>query len=62
MNEQHNKNNIVTENNAATIKKVSSMKNGWCQTIDNTVCCYQTPFNSALLLQQESNYNILLRE
>ena len=42
-------------------KKASRMKHGWCQTTNNTVCCYQSPFNIALILEQVSNYNSLLR-
>ena len=38
------------------------MKCGWCQTINNAVCCYQTPFNITLILEQVSNCNNLLRE
>ena len=38
------------------------MKCGWGQTISNTVCYYQTPYNIALILEQVSNYKFLLRE
>ena len=38
------------------------MKFRWHQTINNVVCCYQTPFNIALILEQVSNYNNVLRE
>ena len=38
------------------------MECGWHQTINNTVCYYQTPYDIALILEQVSNYNILLRE
>ena len=38
------------------------MKYGLCQTINNTVCYYQMPFSIALILEQVSNCNNLLRE
>ena len=38
------------------------MKCGWCETIDNTVFYHQTPFNVAVILEQLSNYNNVLRE
>ena len=61
-NEQHHNNNTAMENNAKPITKSSRMKHGWHQTISNTVHYYQTPFNIALILEQVSNYNNLLRE
>ena len=51
-NEQHHDNNAVIENSAAPIRKESSMKYGWCQKINNTVCYYQMPFSIALILEQ----------
>ena len=42
--------------------KASSMKHGWRQTINNIVHHYQTPFDVALILEQVSNHNNLLRE
>ena len=48
-NEQHNKNNTEMENNMEPIIKASSMKHGWCQTINNATCYYQTPFIIALI-------------
>ena len=62
LHEQHNKNKAVMENNTARITKSSSMKHEWFPTINNTVYYYQTPFNVALILEQPSNYNVVLRE
>ena len=61
-NEQHHNNNTAMENNAKPITKASRMKNGWHQTINNTVCYYQTTFKISLILEQVSNYDDLLRE
>ena len=60
--EKHNKNNTKMENSAETITKASSMKYGWHQTINNIVCYCQSPYDIALILEQVSNHNILLRE
>ena len=38
------------------------MKHRWHQTINNTVCYYQTLFDISLILEQVSNCNDLLRE
>ena len=38
------------------------MKHRWCKTINNIVCYYQTPFNIAVIIEQMSNYNNVLRE
>ena len=38
------------------------MKYGWCKTLNNTVCHYQTPFDIVLILEQVSNYNVILTE
>ena len=42
--------------------KGSSMKNGLHQKINNVVHCYQTPLDVAVILEQVSNCNDLLRE
>ena len=39
-----------------------SMKHGWHQTVNNVVSYYKTLFNIALILEQVSNYNNVLRE
>ena len=31
----------------------STMKNGWCKTWKNTVHCYQTPFDIALIFRAD---------
>ena len=61
-NEQHRDINTFMENSAVPATKESSMKHGWCQTINNAVYYYQTLFSIALILEQVSNYNNLLRE
>ena len=61
-NKQYQDNNAVMESIVAPIIKESSMKHGWYQTINNTVHYYQKLFNIALILEQVSNYNNLLRE
>ena len=38
------------------------MQHGWHQMINYTVCYYQTPHNIALILEQVSNYNNLMRD
>ena len=38
------------------------MKYGWYETINNTVHYYQTYFNIAVIIDQISDYNYLLRE
>ena len=49
-NEQRHDGNAAMENNAEPTTKVSSMKHGWNQIINNTVCYYQTPFNIDVIL------------
>ena len=58
----HNNNNTEMENNAVPIIRPGRMKYGWYHTINNTVCYCQMPFNIALILEQASNHNNLLRE
>ena len=38
------------------------MKNGWCKTLNNTVCCHQIPFYVVLIVEQVQNYNVTLKE
>ena len=59
---QQNKNNTKMENSMATMTNASIMKYGWWQILNNTAHCYQTPYNIALILEQVSSYNMLLRE
>ena len=42
--------------------KASNMKYGWCQMIKNTLHYYQTPYNIALIVDQLSSYNSMLRD
>ena len=62
MYEQQNKNNTKMENSMATMTNASIMKYGCHHIINNAVHYYQTPYDIALILEQVSNYNILLRE
>ena len=61
-NEKCSDNNTVLENVPEHMSIVNIMKHGWHQTVNNAVCYYQTPINVALILEQESNYNNILRE
>ena len=61
-NQRHGENNAGVENITAPTIRESVMNYGWCKTFNNTVYCYQTPFDIALILEQTSNYNILLIE
>ena len=61
-NERHGENNTVVENSTVPTTRESTMKYGWCKTFNNAVCCYQTPFDIALILEQVSSYNVLLIE
>ena len=54
--------NMNTERSVEITTKASIMKYGWFQMINNTVHYYQTPCNIALIVEQLSNYNSLLRE
>ena len=40
----------------------STMKHGWCKTVKNAACCYQTPFDVALILEQVSKHNVMTIE
>ena len=51
-NEEQHDDDAQMENNTVSITKSSSMKHGWCQTIDKIVHYYQTPFNITLILEQ----------
>ena len=59
---QHGESDTVMENSAVSMKRESNMKHRWCQTANNTVCYYQTPCNIAVILEQVSNCNVLLRK
>ena len=50
------------ESRAATTPKASSMQYGWHEIVNNTVHCFQTPHNVALIVEQLSNYNMTLRK
>ena len=54
-------NAFVEKSKAPTIGE-STMKHGWHKTLKNTVCCYQTPFDIALILDKVSKYNVMLIE
>ena len=60
--EKHNNNKSAMEKKITEKRTISnSMKCWWNQTLNNTVCYYQTPFNVAVILEQMSNYNNTLR-
>ena len=61
MHEQCNVNNTM-EHSMSTTSKEIHVKHRWHQIINDTVHCYQTPYNVALIVEQLSNYNVLLRE
>ena len=44
------------------IKIANSVNHGWYQTTNKTVCYCQTPFNVAVILEQVSNYDNVLRD
>ena len=55
-------NNAALENIAEKITIVNNMKCGQHQAVNNAACYYQTPFNIALISEQVSNHNNVLRE
>ena len=59
---QHGEIDAVMENSAVQMKREGNVKHRWCQTVDNTVHCYHTPYDIAVILEQVSNYNVLLRD
>ena len=46
----------------ASTPKVRSMQYRWYEIINNTVHYFQAPYNIALIVEQLSNYNVLLRK
>ena len=60
MHEQCEENNSM-EHSTSTTPKASNMNYGWYQILNNTAHHYQTPYNVALIVEQLSNYNVLLR-
>ena len=50
------------ENSAVTMMRESTMKHGWHQAFNNSVHHCQTPYDVALILQQVSNCDVLLKE
>ena len=56
----NNSNNNTALENIAEISIANIMKNGWCQTVNNLMLYYKTPFDIALILEQVSNYNSIL--
>ena len=53
---------MFLENSRAPVIGESTLKHGWHKTLNNTVCCYQTPFDIALILEQVSQCNMILTE
>ena len=60
-NEVRHDNGAELKHDTELIKKASSIKHGWHQTINDTVNFYQTPFDISVILEYYSNYNNLLR-
>ena len=54
--------NNSTEGRTPSSSEERNMKHRWFQIVNGTVHCYQSPFNVALIVEQLSNYNMLLRE
>ena len=44
------------------LKFVKIMKCGWCDTIKNALFHHRTPFNVAVIIEQLSNCNNMLRK
>ena len=61
-NERNSECNTFLENSTVPTIGESTMKYGWNTTLKNTVCCCQTPFDIALILEQVSNYTVMLIE
>ena len=61
MHEQHIMENRKTERSVAMTTKEINMKHGWHQMVKNMVHYYQTPYDIALIVEQLSNYNSMLR-
>ena len=51
-NEKQSNNAKALENITKSITTVNIMKHGWHQTVNNSVCYYQTPSKIALILEQ----------
>ena len=62
MYEQHIKKNMKPECSASMTIKAINMTYGWCHMVNNTVHYYQNHYNIALIIEQLSNYNSVLRE
>ena len=62
MYEQHSMKSMKTERSVTMTMKVSNMKCGWYQIINDTAHYYQTPCNIALIVEQLSSYNSVLRQ
>ena len=54
--------NRKPERRAAMSMNESNMKYGLYQMVNNTVYYCQTPYNVALIVEQLSSYNSMLRE
>ena len=54
--------NSIMESRTATTPKASSIQYGWYEIVNNTVHFFQTPCNIALIVEQLSNYNVILRK
>ena len=59
--EKFSDDNSIECRTSSTIE-VRNIKCGWFQIVNGAVHCYQSPFNVSLIVEQLSNYNVLLRE
>ena len=50
------------EHRTSPTSKSSNMKHGCFQIVNDAAHFFQTPYNIAVMLEQSSNYNTLLRE
>ena len=59
--EQFSDDNSMEDRTSSTLK-TRNMKYGWYQIVNNAVHYFRTPFNVVLIVEQLSNYNMMLRE
>ena len=50
------------EHRTSPTSKASNMKYGWHQIVNDTVHYFQMPYNIAVIVEQLSNYNMMVRE
>ena len=62
MYEQHIIKNMKPERSTAMTINASNMKYGWCEMVNNAVHYYQKPHDIAVIVEQLSSCNRILRE